>query len=385
MARAIDRLEEALQYWEDICYWLSIFARYPVGVKSEVVAPFVGPIKHWEEFRTYLLGAVKNSKSFDWDRFSFLMNEQGEMKGPFVDAFEATTGSTLHTLLPSGLFSWARSSRRVYRITRELQMMLEQTSLEGMKFSDVKWPFDSFVIILDEPVPSTIGTKCDCILVSTENLYQDHWFRCFRLFEKNDNSSRRTPRHIKRQVEDALRREDFEEVLKCFKINSGVTRGCSFTITTADSSEKLVTNLFKNCKSYGPAEDNGGWERSIRVALGLCLYLSTLPPKSAHKSGWQPVVATSKPDPKAILTGAEVCTVADSYRFSLEERSIFEREYQGGGGYQVSAHFRRGHWRRPPGKGSDPNAPRVIWVRPTLVRRDRLTENALPGGSEHVL
>lgn len=52
--------------------------------------------------------------------------------------------------------------------------------------------------------------------------------------------------------------------------------------------------------------------------------------------------------------------------------------------HELCAHFRRGHWRRPPGQGDDPTASKTVWVRPTLVRRDRLPEGALPGGSESI-
>jgi hypothetical protein len=49
--------------------------------------------------------------------------------------------------------------------------------------------------------------------------------------------------------------------------------------------------------------------------------------------------------------------------------------------FELSCPFREGHWRRPPGKGDDPTAPRTVHVRPCIVRRDRLPKDGglLPG------
>ena len=54
--------------------------------------------------------------------------------------------------LPEELSDWTQSSRRVFYLTRELQMLLALTSFEKITWGDIPWPFRSFVIVLEEPI-----------------------------------------------------------------------------------------------------------------------------------------------------------------------------------------------------------------------------------------
>lgn len=79
---------------------------------------------------------------------------------------------------------------------------------------------------------------------------------------------------------------------------------------------------------------------------------------------------------------ADVCTVSSIYRLTPEERKLIgDHAVSRRGTVELCAHFRRGHWRRPPGKGDDPTAEKTVWVRPTLVCRDRLAAGSMPGGN----
>jgi len=125
------------------------------------------------------------------------------------------------------------------------------------------------------------------------------------------------------------------------------------------------------------------WDSMIRVVVGMCLYLKTLPSGSPHQSEWRPVPRSGLPDPKAISNEAQVCTVSSCYKLTTQERVMLglEGTKQEKALYELSCHFRAGHWRRPPGMGSDPTAPKTVHVRPCIVRKDRLQEGELPGGS----
>lgn len=132
-------------------------------------------------------------------------------------------------------------------------------------------------------------------------------------------------------------------------------------------------------------KDASHFEIAARIVAGLCLYLTTLPTRTSHRSEWRPADSLAKrPDPRAITTGAEVCLVSSVYELTAQEREVIERVGPRGY-YELCCHFRRGTWRRKPGFGQDPTAPKVVHVRPTIVRKDRLPEGAVPGGSANIL
>jgi hypothetical protein len=160
-------------------------------------------------------------------------------------------------------------------------------------------------------------------------------------------------------------------------------------VTTLVSSLGDLTTL-----EWGePAGEPAVFEKQqdpFHLVSAFIAYLSTLPPGSPYLSDW---TAKSKSylrnkrgarDPRSITDGARICTVSSSYVLSQAEQAVIGRREQTGT-YQVRPHFRRGHFRRRPGHGHDPAAPRVVWVRPTLVRADRLPPGGIPGGTEAVL
>ena len=129
---------------------------------------------------------------------------------------------------------------------------------------------------------------------------------------------------------------------------------------------------------YTKAEVADGGDLAIRIALGLCIYLSTLPSTTPHRSEWQK--HRGERDRKAITDGAEICTVSSIFKLTTEEKEIV-RQMHGRATVELSAHFRRGHWRRPPGQGQNPKAMKTVWVRPCLVRKDKLEEGQIVGGA----
>ena len=76
-------------------------------------------------------------------------------------------------------------------------------------------------------------------------------------------------------------------------------------------------------------------------------------------------------------------SISSQFTLTTDERVAFglegkERQRAFG---EKCTHFRRGTWCRAPGTGDNPDAPRINWRRPTIVRADRLPENQLPGGA----
>ena len=124
----------------------------------------------------------------------------------------------------------------------------------------------------------------------------------------------------------------------------------------------------------------------LRVVVGLVLYLKTLPADSRHVSPPTQPFRSGLPDRKVITNRWEVCNVTSVIPLTREERVFYgiegNLEQQRQAKRELSCHFREGHWRRPPGKGDDPTAPRTVHVRPCIVRRDRLPKDGgLPAGA----
>jgi hypothetical protein len=124
------------------------------------------------------------------------------------------------------------------------------------------------------------------------------------------------------------------------------------------------------------------YDAAHRIVFGLCQYVAAARTANATEV-WRPVRKGSAKGHASITDEAEVCMVQSHHNFTVEEKAVIHGIICGGGNIakQISAHFRIGHWRRPPGKGNDPSYPKTVWVRPTLVLRGDLEGPGLPGGS----
>jgi hypothetical protein len=122
-------------------------------------------------------------------------------------------------------------------------------------------------------------------------------------------------------------------------------------------------------------------DQGFRLIAAFCLYLLSLPPGDPNRSEWTKPPKQGKPDPRAITNDALICNVTSTFTLSAEERTVFLDPGPRRHGPELSTHFRRGHFRRRPGEGNDPAAPKMILVKPALVRGDRLREGELPAGA----
>lgn len=389
MKRQFDRLEQALRLWEDSCYLLDFCNRINRLTGQPATYQDIPQADHWGEFRDYLLHLNRNLP-FDHRRFLGESEERG------VSVLEAWY------FLPFLLGTWTSCSRRVYHLDSDLQTLLSLTSVDDVKWQDLSWPFESFVLSLDSPLvgmPRDDGVPVyfDTIMVTksyyrppTEPGVQIETAQVIML----DN------RLEQRQALSRFDRDRAEELLRKGRINDALKHltdkkryrsvySESFRLDFSRMSDLRLGETSSQLQEIGAVRGGkaslGAWDAAARIIGGLCLYLQSLPSKSPHVSSWQPLEPGIKnPDPRAISTGAEVCHVSSVYRLTAEEREVVEQIGKRGH-YELCAHFRTGHWRRRPGTGNDPAAPKVVHVRPTLVRRDRLAEGQLPGGSEEIV
>lgn len=396
--KIVGRLEQNLRHLEDTYFIMNACAMVTRESKGGPAFPLQGPIVHFPEFRKWLL-TRKPGEVFDHDRFSG--------KGEAYDAIGKLLGHAAD--FPLYLTGWTVCSRRVYRLTSELQLLLNATSLQDVLWSDIHLPFDSFAIALENPIVDSKGKEFDTIMVLRFGDTRDAAATVFLGFfvlcsdvEKLPPLSEAEKIYISRIV----RKKKFERLKSFLNKRDDETRkhildflpGWEFLLKENRIADMLVTASLNELakKSHGESKD---WyederpvcESAMRIVLGLCMYLKSLPPLPAvtpYRSDWTPIPHPRKDDPLAVTKGSEVCTVSSIYTISEEERMILtniQRVPGSQGGWEVRAHFREGHWRRPKGKGHDPTAQKTVWVRPTIVRRDRLPEGGVPGGTEKVL
>ncbi len=367
-------LEEALCSYEDL-YLLFQYVALATGTRSEHLD---ASLKHFSsEFRTWLLG-VRPGSRFD-KRFLHSEWLKGRTSLPNTLAVE---------FLGRALFGWVRDSRRVYHVAGDLSELLGHTSLHDLTWQEIQWPFESFAITLQQPIvlpDSQYGTKwVDCIVLyhndelnrkelyctSTQTqtaprLKRKDRDRLRRLFEKRKMHSLRNEaiRHMER-IDKAQARRD---------VMLAVPGAHVFVDDTVLAVKRIVAaegNLVQDRTDH--------YAQVYQLVAGLAQYLVLRPAKVQAPPDSEGTQGGAL-DPTAVVNGADIATVVNSYRLSPEESQwlAMDRKKRG----EVPAHWRRGFWRRRSGEGDNPSAEKVVWVRPTLVRADRLPEGGLPGGT----
>jgi hypothetical protein len=389
--RRIDRLNQILRVWEDACFLARAGGTAQSELGLEPLVPLDGPIIHFNELRPHMLRAL--NVDFDEERFIGLPINQKK----FQDYL-----NLLYTV-PVNLFLWNKHSRRVFHIEEELQVLLDATSLERMTWNDIRMPFSTFAITLSRPIEDA-GAAYDCILVTSyETREKMDGLIEVRILTSMLDGYQPVLRSVKKAIERAQHIQDWQRMLD--SVNSAYTlhressrrkRGSVFVIDMHQGDRLVLDSLLDMQKKGGirgvenlPSDGIPEWDAAARIVMGMCLYLQTIPSKSPHRTDWTPLDRPKHPDPRSITEGALICTISSSYKMKREERQILglddKDERLKLTASEVRAHFRMGHWRRAPGSGNDPNAPKIVHVRPTIVRRDRLSEGALPGGTEAVL
>ena len=140
MAVNVRSLEQALRVWEQVNYLISLRIQMRQLLDPPSPLPFAGPIVHAPEFRKYLLD--RSTVCFDVERFI----------GPSeLQSFQEKNSGVAFVYLPICLKSWSQNSRRVYQLSPDLQVMLGYTSLKGIRWSDIRLPFESFALSLETP------------------------------------------------------------------------------------------------------------------------------------------------------------------------------------------------------------------------------------------
>ena len=382
----VSRLEQFLQSYDELMWAAGVIAKGQKHAGQEPEFPLSGPVLHHKELRKHLL-EIDNVSQFDSSRFFFggvptVSAGKMELKHEALDA--AALGSFL-------LAGWTTESRRVFHLDPDLQALLGATSIDSVKTNDISLPFGCFGISLERPIKAKdenrefdfilYGMTCGVdpatqrglilptvMLISTQC---DHW----------------RPVSCREQVDRKVSRGKFDDAWALVEHHNVINRNARglYRLSAFErSSHGTVGDVVEGM------EETLVGSQAWRIVYGLCLYLSTLSKDSPQVSPWTPVERSKKirstPDLSAITDEGQVCTVSSTRSLAPEEREMLFQQFSGRDlGYEMRAHFRMGHWRRPPRTAHNAEQPKTVWIHPTIVRRDRLPEGAVPAGSEVIL
>jgi hypothetical protein len=161
-----ERLSNTLATWQVLNFQheLEILALSTQGMASEEDVRACE--RHTKLPDTILGGTIETFDPADWQpdlRFIEIMPDN--MRPCAAEALKN------YQAFPYELFLWNVSSRRVFHLPHSLQAMLASAELPDIRWSDMLWPFDSFIISLEKPLVMThpadgVEQRLDTVMVS---------------------------------------------------------------------------------------------------------------------------------------------------------------------------------------------------------------------------
>ena len=376
----VERLDQALGEWE-MRMWMyrtyHLIAQGTYNLEALKRMPqSIGPILHYADLRRHLLG-LRSLEAFDYKRF------RGDRTQLQTDSYFAEM-----------LAAWTISSRRVYQLDTDLQALLGATSLKEVTMADVQLPFESFGLALVEPIMGSDGETYDFLLfapiLSPWGEEDPSVKKIFALILLNTKLKEWRPTTTKDLIDKKLARRNYADAARLLnKKAKAANRGFPVGLIKADDGADIEEMLNRMKKDGNTMSE---LTQAFQLVFGLAMYLKMLPPDSKHVGGWQRQTRsarriTGSPDLGSISDESQICEVSSMRRLTPEQRHMLNLFGSGRAtGYELSVHFREGHWRRPPYTAHIlPLRPKTVHVHPTIVRLDRLPEGAVPAGREVLL
>ena len=335
------RLEQALRHWEDTCYYQLENNAYLRSVGRALPHQADETLRRAPALRSSLL--VSGSGDLDIDQFIQPVEETGKALWQLVQ-------------LPLMLAIWTMASRRIFQVSSELQALLNATSLNGIRWSDVRLPFPSFAVALPSPIVGNDGRAYDCVMVTQSGGPIDEQLAAevsritgratapsetfsmleFRLLPSALGTTSPVSRFDKEHVSKGKARKDPQKVqhwLKRIKQGLHPCRPSVFSFRVDPVSDTPVTTSLKSLSDVTLAstckcgKSHPEWDAAARIVVGVCLYLSTLPSDrpTTERSEWKPA-GDAKKEPRLITSAAEVCMVSTSHRLAPVEREEFLKD-----------------------------------------------------------
>ncbi len=329
---AIRLLEKFLQYWEDAC-----FVTHVVGLLTGERTPD-GAAREYESLRNDILRCGQG------ERLPERYFKNVRTNGRTYDV------SVQQEVFVHSLSTWATHSRRIFRLSNTMQHALSGIAPGNVTLGDVHLPFPAFCVEFAIPLLGDQGDEFPLALVSSG---------IEEVMAVGKSGSVRTMMHI--QLIGRRMLENYVPINRAQK-------AYALKMLRKDDRFKLQRHALS-------------W--ATLLVMNLCLYLDSMQSTArAETEVWRtPPREPGQFSDRVVTDGAQICEISSRHLLdSMMEPGIGEGPAHPSG-YEVRPHWRRGHGRRRPGSGNDPEAPKAVRVKVTLVRGDRLPENALPQGS----
>jgi len=382
----VKHLNQALIAWEDMQF-LAWANTKPAADSGNPIAQLLmkGSLSSFKDLRL----DVMRRKKLDFEKY--------DTPVPVLNNW--FNGSEFFNAFPLILSQWSNDSRRVYDLTVDFQKWLEITSIGVVSLNDVKPPFRTFAINLSVPINWKIKNESgsfDFIIVHMD----DRGILIAALGKDFDEKPVITDK-MKEKIEEAVKRGDPYEVAaltaELQKKKYLMTPGTQF-IMIANSDRPIMNDVLEQAFEVQVSHDHGrheevkevlcdGWKLVVRIVVGLCLHFEH---HSRSKNGSRLIRPTPwhqpmppNPSLRAIIDQAMICHVNVvtplsptqlDYHSKIREHGICKASHF------VSGHYRQSYWRRPKGKGDDPNWPKTKFVNDTMVNPHKLPLFGLPVG-----
>jgi hypothetical protein len=385
MGKAIQLLDNALRAWEDLQLINEAYLRYRTHMGERKSQDLLPPFKYWRQLRKQLLMA--STQGFDFTRFCHL---EDPSEGDFLYAGT----ECFFNEVPLQVASWITSPRRVFTLSEDMVQRFISADYSNYNWSDLLWPFDSFFINLEKPLVfetkkenggnASLGgalvTSISQICPNYPRVEEDGFEIGYFFTAENGNEyptgilSESDHRWLSQHLLNRQWRKVGKHLSNATQILFSPDQDPQVRKFPAGGIDPQVLKKGAKVKE---AESI-----CASIIAGLCLYLEALPSGIVESYGWGQASPKARRDVRKIITDEEqVCCVEDFHVISPSTMSLFPETLRQGPVYTVTPHWRRAHYRRARGQGKNPNAPRNVYVGPTLIHKEQVPEGALPGGS----
>ena len=379
---ASERLQELLDYWKDECTLLKEYSRHAGTL--DAMAP---QVLNSQDLESWIFD--RNNVVYDLIK----RNHIGKIESAAYHAY---------ALLPYEFFTWNRHGRRAVHLPRELQRPFSVAPFKGVRFHDVRLPFKSFVITLEEPLRAEkrpgVWTNYDAIWVTQANHSRD--IRCRLLHAPHASlENRRLPKNALRSLEIANRR-GFKVMGEAFlRVNRRWLETIvdmpgdiifdlhSTSVTDNDFVADHITPQHYERVFAINADDvdevrewQADWIcRAAKIVIGWCLYQKHLPSESYVWTAPRPrPVRGTRGAATGVITNTDhICTILRIGNMDIAQYREKNPDKEGSGFFQWP-HVRSSHWKRE--RGAGPKAPKTVFIAEYSVRDDLMPLFGVHGG-----
>lgn len=326
------------------------------------------------QLRKILLTRPQDLLDYDTQQFTKLFHDL------YLDKVGLTADHQQRTIVSQILDSvvdvlkWFLCSKKVYALSENMFSLLAATDILDFQFADIVFPFQAFLIKLPYEVHVKSG-QISVTHVFCQN-YMHEMPRCrIVLLGPSISGKIATLPFAEKKFEKASKNKDPRPY---FRYLGEWIDDINLPMVDLGFAQNVqLQRLYDEI-----AADDVPIAELFLLPMKVALYLMSLGPKDTE------TVQVKKGEEHFMIKGAAVKKISTDI-FHLDTTYTVQA-YGGANGeratvprWTLDPSFRRGYFRRMPGRGNDPHAPKVVRVRPTMINKHLLeTKNPLSSMGE---